>query len=249
MHYVCNHNPRIFTNLISKALLTILSFVILPPVTVAQEGQREQDRLQESGKVMKEILDIPDNIPQALLNRAECVIVLPSVKKVAVGIGGSFGRGAMTCRTGERFDGPWSPPTMMASGRGNIGMLIGGQATDYVILVMNERGARSMMSNKVKLGADASIAAGPKGRTASAATNASMQAEMLSYSRSRGAFVGVSLQGATLRPDGGANENLYGKKISDKDIVVNGAVPAPPSATLLLSTLTEHSPKNLSASR
>ena len=198
---------------------------------------------------MKEILDTPEDVPQNLLNKAECVIVIPSVKKVAVGIGGSYGRGVMTCRGGENFDGPWSTPTMMESTGGNVGFQIGGQATDFVILVMNPKGARNMMHSKVKLGADASVAAGPKGRNAAAATTGTMQAEMLSYSRSRGAFAGVSLEGSTLKPEDGANENLYGKKVSAEDIVVKGAVPKPEEASLLLSTLTQHSPKNVSAQK
>jgi len=215
----------------------------------ANTAEKETARLQESGQVMKEILNTPEDIPQDLLNKAECVIVLPSVKKVAIGIGGSYGRGVMTCRSGENFDGPWSTPTMMQSTAGNIGFQIGGQATDFVILVMNPKGARNMMNSKVKLGADASIAAGPKGRSASAATTATLQAEMLSYSRSRGVFGGVSLEGASLQPDDGANENLYGKKVSGEEIIVKGAVPKPEAASLLISTLTEHSPSNISAKK
>jgi lipid-binding SYLF domain-containing protein len=235
--------------IIGKALLLTSLLLSLCPRLKAATGDTERDRLKESGQVMKEILDTPEDIPQDLLNKAECVIVLPSVKKVAVGIGGSYGRGVMTCRGGENFDGPWSTPTMMESTGGNLGLQIGGQATDFVILVMNPKGARNMMHSKVKLGADASVAAGPKGRNASAATTASMQAEMLSYSRSRGVFGGVSLEGSTLKPDGGANENLYGKKVSAEDIIVKGAVPKPEEASLLLSTLNERSPKNMSASK
>ena len=232
-----------------NALLLTSLWLSLSPRLAAATGDQERDRLKESGQVMKEILGAPEDIPQNLLNKAECVIVLPSVKKVAVGIGGSYGRGVMTCRGGENFDGRWSTPTMMESTGGNFGLQIGGEATDFVILVLNPRGARNMMHSKVKLGADASIAAGPKGRDASAATTASMQAEMLSYSRSRGVFGGVSLEGSTLKPDGGANENLYGKEVSAEDIIVKGAVPTPQEASLLLSTLTEHSPKNVSASK
>ena len=232
-----------------NALLLTSLWLSLSPRLAAATGDQERDRLKESGQVMKEILGAPEDIPQNLLNKAECVIVLPSVKKVAVGIGGSYGRGVMTCRGGENFDGRWSTPTMMESTGGNFGLQIGGEATDFVILVLNPRGARNMMHSKVKLGADASIAAGPKGRDASAATTASMQAEMLSYSRSRGVFGGVSLEGSTLKPDGGANENLYGKEVSAEDIIVKGAVPTPEEASLLLSTLTEHSPKNVSASK
>jgi lipid-binding SYLF domain-containing protein len=198
---------------------------------------------------MKEVLNTPGDLPQDLLNKAECVIILPSVKKVAVGIGGSYGRGIMTCRGGENFDGAWSTPTMMESTGGNFGLQFGGQATDFVILVMNPKGARNMMNSKVKLGADAAVAAGPKGRDASAATTATMQAEMLSYSRARGVFAGVSLEGSTLKPDEGANENLYGKKVSAEDIIVKGAVPAPEEAAVLISTLTQHSPKNISADK
>ncbi len=232
-----------------NALLLTSLWLSLSPRLAAATGDQERDRLKESGQVMKEILGAPEDIPKNLLNKAECVIVLPSVKKVAVGIGGSYGRGVMTCRGGENFDGPWSTPTMMESTGGNFGLQIGGEATDFVILVVNPRGARNMMHSKVKLGADASVAAGPKGRDASAATTASMQAEMLSYSRSRGVFGGVSLEGSTLKPDGGANENLYGKEVSAEDIIVKGAVPTPEEASLLLSTLTEHSPKNVSASK
>ena len=238
-----------FLLVIAKALLLTSLWLSLCPRLAAATGDQERDRLKESGQVMKEILSTPEDIPQNLLNKAECVIVLPSVKKVAVGIGGSYGRGVMTCRGGADFDGPWSTPTMMESTGGNFGLQIGGQATDFVILVVNPRGARNMMHSKVKLGADASVAAGPKGRDASAATTASMQAEMLSYSRSRGVFGGVSLEGSTLKPDGGANENLYGKEVSAEDIIVRGAVPTPAEASLLLSTLTEHSPRNVSASK
>ena len=234
--------------MIRLLLLTSLLFSLSLSLASAT-GEAERERLSESGQVMKEILDIPDDVPQGLLNKAECVIVLPSVKKVAVGIGGSYGRGVMTCRGGENFDGPWSTPSMMESTGGNVGLQIGGQATDFVILVMNPRGARNMMNSKLKLGVDASVAAGPKGRDASAATTASMQAEMLAYSRSRGVFGGVSLEGATLKPDGGANENLYGKKISAKDIIVNGAVSTPQEASLLLSTLNEHASRNASAGK
>ena len=235
-----------FRVMVNALFVTSLGFSLCPRL-VAATGDHERDRLRESGQVMKEILGTPEDIPQDLLNKAECVIVLPSVKKVAVGIGGSYGRGVMTCRGGEDFDGPWSTPTMMESTGGNFGFQIGGEATDFVILVMNPKGARNMMHSKVKLGADASVAAGPKGRDAAAATTGSMQAEMLSYSRSRGVFGGVSLEGASLKPDEGANENLYGKKISAEDIIVKGAVPKPEEAALLLSTLTAHSPKNISA--
>jgi lipid-binding SYLF domain-containing protein len=203
---------------------------------------KEEDRLKECGVVLKETLEIPDGIPRDLLDKAECVVVFPSVKKFALGIGGSYGRGAITCRSGKDFTGPWSAPAMMALEGGNIGLQLGGQATDFILLVMNERGAESIMGSKVKLGADASAAAGPKGRTASAETDIAMRAEILSYSRSRGLFAGVSLEGSTLRSDGGANENLYRKKLNARQIVRAGAAKPPAAATQLLTLLTTHFP-------
>jgi SH3 domain-containing YSC84-like protein 1 len=196
--------------------------------------------------VLKEILDIPDDIPQDLLDKAECVIVYPSVLKAAFVIGGSYGRGAMTCRTGEHYTGPWSAPTMMALEGGSVGFQIGGQATDFVLLVMNGRGAHSILNSKVKLGADASVAAGPKGRTASASTDATLRAEVLSYSRSRGLFAGISLEGSTVRPDNDANERVYGKKLEAESIVFKGAVAVPPPGQKLVSYLNKKSPKNTS---
>ncbi len=223
--------------------LTALVMVSLP--LAAAQDTKEADRLENCGTVMKEILDIPDDIPQDLLDKAECVIIYPSVLKAAFVIGGSYGRGAMTCRTGENYTGPWSAPTMMALEGGSIGFQIGGQATDFVLLVMNGRGAHSILSSKVKLGADASVAAGPKGRTASAATDVTMRAEVLSYSRSRGLFAGISLEGSTVRPDNDANERVYGKKLEAESIVFKGAVAVPPPAQTLVSYLDRKSPKHL----
>jgi SH3 domain-containing YSC84-like protein 1 len=214
------------------------------PLSAAQD-KKEADRLQNCGTVLKEILDIPDDIPQDLLDKADCVIVYPSVLKAAFVIGGSYGRGAMTCRTGEHYTGPWSAPTMMALEGGSIGFQLGGQATDFVLLVMNGRGAHSILNSKVKLGADASVAAGPKGRTAAAATDVTLRAEVLSYSRSRGLFAGVSLEGSTVRPDNDANERIYGKKVEAESIVFKGAVAVPPPAQRLVSYLNQKSPKNL----
>jgi SH3 domain-containing YSC84-like protein 1 len=208
--------------------------------------EKEQDRLKEAGDVLQEILNIPDNIPQELLDKAECVLVMPSVKKGAFGIGGSYGRGAMTCRTGEKFTGPWSAPAMYALEGFNIGFQLGGQATDFVLLVMNPKGVDSLLKSKVKLGADAAAAAGPKGRTAQAATDAYMRAEVLSYSRARGLFAGVSLEGSTLRQDNGANENLYGHKVTAREIVRERKVSTPKSGQALISLLDQKSPKNRS---
>src|SRR6202049_1824605 len=223
-----------------------MALAMIAPPLLSQVDKKETDRLENCGTVLKEIMDIPDDIPQDLIDKAECVIVYPSVLKAAFVIGGSYGRGAMTCRSGEHFTGPWSAPTMMALEGGSIGFQIGGQATDFVLLVMNPRGAKSILSSKVKLGADASAAAGPKGRDASASTDATLRAEVLTYSRARGLFAGISLEGSTLRPDNGGNKNLYGKEISAKDIVFEKAVPVPPSAKTLLGTLEKASPKNKS---
>jgi lipid-binding SYLF domain-containing protein len=219
--------------------------LILPSIALADNGAKEQERVTASGNVLKDLVNASNGIPTNLLNKAECVIVLPSVKKAGFIVGASYGRGVMTCRGGANFDGPWSAPTMMQSSGGSFGLQAGGQATDFVVLVMNEQGARALMKGKAKLGADASVAAGPVGRDAEASTNAAMNAEMLSYSRAQGVFAGVSLSGASLGPDNGANENLYGKKISAKE-VIDGSVETPDSAKQLLSVLTATSPKRVS---
>jgi lipid-binding SYLF domain-containing protein len=227
----------------SLSLLLAFSMTCLP---LFADDKKEADRLDNCGMVIKEILDIPDDIPADLLDKAECVLVIPSVIKVAIGISGNLGKGAMTCRTGEHFTGPWSAPAMMRLEGLGIGFQLGGQATDFVILVMNPRGAKSLLKSKVKLGADAAAAAGPKGRDAAAASDVTMRAEMLTYSRSRGLFAGVSLEGSTLRQDNGGNQRLYGKKISAEDIIRKGAVGVPPSGQRLIALLNQKSPKNLS---
>jgi SH3 domain-containing YSC84-like protein 1 len=225
-----------------------LAIVLLAAtVTLGAQG-KEEDRLRACATVVTEILDIPDDVPAPMLDKAECVIVFPDVKKFAVGVGGSYGRGAMTCRTGEDFSGPWSAPTLMAIEAGSIGFQIGGQATDYVLLVMNDRGAGAVLGSKVKLGADASAAAGPKGRAAGAATDASMRAEILTYSRSRGLFAGISLEGSTLRPDTDGNTLVYGSAIPPRDLV-KGGVAVPSAAKPMLDVLNRRSPKNLSGSK
>src|SRR5208282_4018404 len=201
---------------------------------------------KSAGTVLKEIMNIPDNIPQSLIDKADCVIVYPTVLKAAFIVGASYGRGVMTCRSGPTFHGPWSAPAMMALEGASFGFQAGGQATDFVILVMNAGGANAILASKVKLGGDASVAAGPVGRTAAADTDVTLRAEMLTYSRARGLFAGISLAGSTLRPDNDANERIYGRKIAAKDIALHGAVPAPQSAKLLIETLNQHSPKNLS---
>ena len=226
-----------------RKLLATIAMLSISVSGLAQK--KEQDRLHESAVVMQEILDIPEGIPKNILNKAECVIVFPSVLKFAIGIGGSYGRGAITCRTGKNHNGPWSAPAMYALEGGNIGIQLGGQATDFVLLVMNDKGADSVLSSKVKLGVDAAAAAGPKGRDAAAATDIVMRAEILSYSRSRGLFAGVSLEGSTLRSDGGANKNLYGKSLSARDIVQGGRVGMPAGGRELINALGRKSPKRV----
>lgn len=212
----------------------------------AAAQKKQQERLESAGRVTKEIMDIPDDIPQSIIDKAQCVVVLPSVIKFAFVFGGSIGRGAMTCRSGDDFQGPWGAPSMMALEGGSFGLQIGGQATDFVLLLMSKSSARGILASKFKLGADASAAAGPVGRNATAETDASLRAEILTYSRARGLFAGISLAGSTLRPDKDGNKAVYGKEISAKEIVLHGAVPVPASANLLISTLNQHSPKNLS---
>ena len=233
-----------------RRLLTSLScilFVVTPlfaEVASAADQNKEDDRLRNSGTVVKEILDVPDNIPQDLLDKADCVVVFPSVLKAAFIVGASYGRGVMSCRSGEDFRGPWGAPTMMALEGGSFGFQIGGEATDFVLLVMNERGARGILASKVKLGADASVAAGPVGRDASADTDATLRAEILSYSRARGLFAGISLEGSTIRPDNRDNTRVYGREIPAQRIVLSRRVAVPPAAKQLVSTLDAKTPKH-----
>ena len=209
-------------------------------------ANKEEGRLQDAGVVIEEILAIDDNIPQDLLDKAECVIVIPSMLKVALGIGGSYGRGAMVCRTGLGYDGPWGAPAMYALDGGSFGLQLGGQATDLVLLVMNERGVKALLNNKVKLGGSASAAAGPKGRDVSASTDATMRAEILSYSRSRGLFAGVSLEGASLRPDNDASREVYGRPITARMIVNGTGIAVPAAGRRFVDALTKSAPRNTS---
>jgi lipid-binding SYLF domain-containing protein len=227
-----------------RKLIAIAVGALLAIPAFAQE--KEKDRLENAGHVMQEILDIPDGIPHDLLQRAECVLVLPSVKKAAIGIGGNYGRGVMTCRSGANYTGAWGPPAFYALEGGNIGFQLGGQATDFVLLVMNPKGAKSLLHSKVKLGADAAAAAGPKGRDAQAATDVVMKAEILTYSRSKGLFAGVSLEGTTLRSDGGADKNFYGKDLNAEDIIVHHKVGMPGAAHTLIAALSKAAPRNRS---
>jgi len=228
---------------------------LLVAVLVAMLGlplgaqQKEEERVRNAGSTIKEILNVPDDVPQQLLDKAECVIVLPSVIKFAFVFGGSYGRGVMICRSGENFSGSWGAPTMMAMEGGSFGFQAGGQATDYVLLVMNPRGADSILSSKVKLGVGLSAAAGPKGRDVMAATDGTLRAEVLSYSRSRGLFAGAFLDGSTLRPDTDANKRLYRRNITAKEIVLKGEVSPPSAAKELISELNTRSPKHQVAAR
>ncbi|MGE5324996.1 MAG: lipid-binding SYLF domain-containing protein [Actinomycetota bacterium] len=230
-----------------KAAIIFLTLLMLSFSAFAQE--KEQQRLKNAGEVLTEILGMPDSVPKYWLDRAECVLVFPSVKKFAIGLGGNYGRGAMSCRSGATFTGPWGPPAMMALEGANIGFQLGGQATDFVLLVVNPSGVRSILRSKVKLGGDASAAAGPKGRDAEAATDVTMHTEILTYSRSRGLFAGISLEGSTLRQDNGANEKIYGRKVSAHDIVLRHAVSTTAAGRVMLSALERASPRNLSDPR
>ena len=221
-------------------------FFLMPVLVKAADSDAENARVTSAGEVLKALSDASSGIPTNLLNKAYCVIVLPSVKKGGFIVGAQYGRGVMTCRSGADFTGNWSAPIMMQSSGGSFGLQAGGQATDFVILVMNSDGAKKVMNGKAKLGADASVAAGPVGRDAEASTNASLSAEMLSYSRTKGAFAGVSLSGTSLGPDSGDNEKLYGKKVTP-DEIFSGSVQTPASASDLLSTLQSLSPSRTKA--
>ncbi|HEV8383819.1 MAG TPA: lipid-binding SYLF domain-containing protein [Candidatus Acidoferrales bacterium] len=230
-----------------RGLAIVMAAIMAMGGAAPLAGQdRETDRLADCGEVLKEILNVPDNIPQDLLDKAECIIVVPSTKKGAFIVGATYGRGAIVCRSAENFTGPWGAPAMFRLIGGSLGFQIGGQETDFVLLVMNNRGANSILGSKVRLGADASAAAGPKGRTATAATNEAMRAEVLTYSRARGLFAGISLEGANLQADGNANKEIYGRKITAREICRQGKVGVPESAKLLVNLLNEKSPKNLS---
>ncbi len=228
---------------IRLAIPLVAALLVVP--AIAQD--RENERLEEAATVLREIMNVPDNIPQDLIDKAECVIVVPSVKKAAFIFGASYGRGVMSCRTGEKFNGPWSSPAMMRLYQGSFGLQIGGQETDFVLMVMNKRGANSVINSKVKLGGDASVAGGPKGRTAEAATNEAMRAEVLTYSRARGVFAGISLSGANLQSDAGDNEKVYGQKLTPRQIVREGKVKATPEGAKIVAFLNKKSPKNKSA--
>jgi SH3 domain-containing YSC84-like protein 1 len=227
----------------------LVGVVALAPLSIAKADEKptaEQKRIQNAGEALHEILNIPDNIPRDLLDKARCVIVMPSVLKAAFVVGGSYGRGTMVCRTGKDFNGPWGAPAMYRLEGGSFGFQIGGEATDFVFLVMNNRGASSLLHSKVKLGADASVAAGPIGRDASGDTDAFLRAEILTYSRARGVFAGISLEGSTLRPDNAANRRIYGRRVSAQEIIEGAEVQAPEVARDLIALLQTTSPQRKS---
>lgn len=214
--------------------------------TQANGKERFSERLEVCALVLGEILNAPDQgISQELLDRAECVGIIPSTKKLAMGFGATYGRGAFVCRKKDGR-GPWGAPAMYRLSGGNFGFQLGGQSADFVLLVMNQRGMRNLLKSKIKLGVDASAAVGPKGRAAGAATDASMGAEILTYSRSRGLFAGISLEGAILKQDNKANRYLYGRKIGAKEILLQDTVETPPAGQKLVTLLNKYSPKNIS---
>src|ERR1700751_2419279 len=228
----------------NRSLIGAVCITFAAVSVFASDLNKEQKRLEESGVVMQEVLNVPDNIPHELLEKAECVIVFPNLMKAAFIVGAEYGRGAMVCRTGDKFRGPWGAPAMYALEGASIGFQIGGEGTDLILLVMNDRGMESILSSKVKLGADASIAGGPKGRDASADTDAWMRAEILSYSRSRGLFAGISLEGSTLRPDDDASADVYGHAIKAKDIVRGKKTGVPETGRHLVNVLQKSAPHN-----
>ena len=224
-------------------LASVVLAVTVTASPISSQG-KENDRLSNSATVLEEVLRIPENVPEEILNKAQCVIVIPSMTKVALGIGGSYGRGVMVCRSGAAYNGPWGSPAMYAIEGASVGFQFGAEATDLVLMVMNSRGVNALLTSTVKLGAQASVAAGPKGRHVEAATDASMRAELLSYSRSRGLFAGVSIEGTSLRPDDDANEQIYGRRISAKDIINGTGMTVPASGRRLIDVLQKYSPRH-----
>jgi lipid-binding SYLF domain-containing protein len=225
--------------------LTALSLAVLG--TPADAPSKELRRLGTCATVLEEVLAMPEGIPADLLDKADCVAVIPGVKKAAFVIGGRWGKGAVVCRT-NRGRGPWGPPLMLSLGGGSIGLQIGGQATDLVLLFMNPRGIDHLLESKFTLGADCSIAAGPKGRTLEAATDAQMQAEILAYSRSRGLFAGLSLEGAVVKQDKDANEVVYGMKVPPRELLLAPGQAIPAAARPVVDVLTDASPRHAPAS-
>lgn len=222
-------------------LLLALSLVSAVPAWARQDEKDESDeadQLSKATEVFQEIMQAPDKgIPQELIGKANCIVLVPSMLKFAIGFGGQYGRGVASCR---RANGAWGPPSFIRLHGGSFGLQLGGQATDLVMLIMNKRGIDFLTRNKFEIGGDASAAAGPVGRQTSAATDAALRAEMLTYSRSRGLFAGISLKGASVRPDGKANRRLYGRAVTPRALLRDGRVPVPESAKPLLAALNKY---------
>jgi lipid-binding SYLF domain-containing protein len=218
----------------------VQTIVVIVAFTVSAQAQLDDkvaDRLWESANILNELMGAPDGgVPKELIQRAECVAVIPAVKKVAIGLGGNYGRGVVSCRL-DAGKGPWGSPSMISLSGGSFGFQLGGQSTDVVMLLMTPDSIKHLLKDKVTLGADVSAAAGPKGREASAQTNATMRSEILTYARSRGLFAGISIKGASLRPDKDANKSLYGRDVEAKDLLMGGKVEIPEPARKFLDSL------------
>jgi lipid-binding SYLF domain-containing protein len=225
----------------SKTLPALIAASLLAASPVLA-NTKEDRRLEACRDVLEEFLRMNETIPRSLIDRAECVAVLPSVKKFALGFGGRFGRGAVSCRT-EQGKGAWGPPLMISLGGGSFGLQIGGQAADLVFLVMNPKGIDYLIKSEFTLGADASVAAGPVGRTGEAGTDLRMRAEILSYSRTRGLFAGLSLEGAVVKQDKDGNRNLYGEDVNPRELLLLWSQPLPPAARAFVNLLQELSPR------
>jgi len=219
----------------------VLAWVVLVSAGTAWGATKQEERLEDARQVLEQIMGTPDKgIPEDLVARAACIGIIPSVKKFAIGFGGQHGAGFVLCRK-NRGTGSWGPPSGFSMSGGSFGLQLGASATDYVLLFMNQDGVEKLLQDKFTLGADASVAAGPVGRNATAATNAQMAAKILGYSRSKGLFAGLALNGAVLRPSGSDNESLYGRKVSPRDLLLGGNIGAPASAQPLIQLLTKYS--------
>jgi lipid-binding SYLF domain-containing protein len=223
-------------DLLPFALATLLVPTLAFPLV------KETKRLEACREVLEELLGGEERIPRDLLDKAECVAVVPSAKKFALGFGGRWGKGAVVCR-GQGGSGPWGPPLLISLGGGSFGLQIGGQAADYVFLVMNPKGIDYLMRSQFTLGGDAAVAAGPVGRTGSAGTDLRMRAEVLSYSRTRGLFVGLSLEGSVVKQDKEGNENVYGERVDPKRLLLEAGYPIPSAARGLVELLATSSPR------
>jgi len=212
----------------------------------AHAQAKETRRLDASREVLEELLSGQESVPRDLLDKAECVAVIPSAKKFAIGVGGRYGKGAVSCRS--KAGDSWGAPLMISIGGGSLGLQIGGQAADYVFLIMNPKGMEYLLRSQFTLGADAAVAAGPVGRTGSAGTDLRMHAEILSYSRTRGLFVGLSLEGAVVKQDKDGNENLYGERVDPKRVLEEGRYAVPAEAKGFVSVLENASPRQKAGS-